>query len=190
MDANKLTEPNFLDWLRNLRIVLKAERIAYVLDEPLPQSLAVDASEEVHSAYQKHLADSEIVGCIMVASMSPELQQQHKAMSAHTIILHLRELFDWQARFERFEVSKLLFSTEMVGGTSLVTHREKMNGYIERLGQLRFVMDHELSIDLILTSLSNSLAQFVLNYRMNNIESTIPELINLLKTVDHLKEGG
>ena len=47
LDTNKLTKPNFLEWLRNLRIVLKVEKIAYVLDEPLPKSLAIDASEGV-----------------------------------------------------------------------------------------------------------------------------------------------
>ena len=39
MDANILTEPNFLDWLKNLRIVLKKEILAYVIVEPLPESL-------------------------------------------------------------------------------------------------------------------------------------------------------
>ena len=51
LDANKLTEPNFLDWLRNLRIVLKGERLAYVFDVLLPESPAIDASEEVQRAY-------------------------------------------------------------------------------------------------------------------------------------------
>ena len=59
----------------------------------------------------------------------------------------------------------------------------KMNGYIERLDQL-VGMDHELSINLILASLPYSFAQFLLNYRMNNIMSTIPELMNLLKIVE------
>ena len=59
-----------------------------------------------------------------------------------------------------------------------------MNGYFERLHQLGYGIDHELSIDLILASLPHSFSQFVLNYRMNNIGSTIPKLINLLKTVE------
>ena len=33
LDANKLTGPNFMDWYQNLRIVLTAEKIAYVLEE-------------------------------------------------------------------------------------------------------------------------------------------------------------
>ena len=72
------------------------------------------------------------------------------------MIYHLRELFDEQARSKKFKVSMLLFHTKMVEGTSPVQHALKMKGYIERLGQLRFVMDHELSIDLILTSLLDS----------------------------------
>ena len=52
-------------------------------------------------------------------------------------------------------------------------------------------MDHELSMDLILACLPNSFEQFVLNYRMNDKETTIPELINLLKTIKPtLKKGG
>ena len=88
-----------------------------------------------------------------------------------------------QARSKRFEVSKLLFHSNMIEGTSPMHHALKMNMGIERLGQLRFGMDHELSIDLILTSLFDSFAPFVLNYRMNNIESIIPELINMLRAV-------
>ena len=58
MDANKFIGVNFMDWLRNLRIVLKAERITYILDGPLPKSPAIDASYEDHMACQKHLDDN------------------------------------------------------------------------------------------------------------------------------------
>ena len=38
----------------------------------------------------------------------------------------------------------------MQEGTSLIQYALKMNGYIVRLDQLGFGMDHELNIDLIL----------------------------------------
>ena len=47
MDANILTRPNFLDWLKNLRIVLKREKLAYVVMEPIPKSPVADAPESV-----------------------------------------------------------------------------------------------------------------------------------------------
>ena len=37
-------------------------------------------------------------------------------------------------------------------------HALKMNNYMERLGQLGFVVDHELSIDFILSNLTNNFA--------------------------------
>ena len=73
LDNNKLTRPNFLDWFRNSKIVLKAEKIAYVFNRLLPQSPPVDASDNDQNAYQKHIVDSEIVSCIMLASMTTKL---------------------------------------------------------------------------------------------------------------------
>ena len=45
-------------------------------------------------------------------------------------------------------------------------------------------MNFELSIDLILAGLPDIFVQFVLSYRMNNIMSTISELINLIEAVE------
>ena len=36
LDAHKLTGPNYADWLLNLRIVLKIEKLEYVIDSPKP----------------------------------------------------------------------------------------------------------------------------------------------------------
>ena len=154
-------------------------------------SPSVDASVGDQIAYQKHLDDSIIAACIILASMSSGLQKQHEVMTAYDIVIHLKELFHEQVRSERFEVSKILFRSRMQEGTSLVQYALKMHGYIVRLDQLGFGMDNELSIDLILVGLPDSFAQFVLNYRMNDKETTIPELINLLKTVEPtlMKEG-
>ena len=59
----------------------------------------------------------------------------------------------------------------------------KMNGYIVRLDQLGFSMGNELNIELILVGLPDSFAYFLLNYGMNDKETSIP-LINLLKTIE------
>ena len=146
MDNNKLTGANFLKWLKNLKIVLKVEIIAYVLNRTLPKLPHTDASNSDQNVYQKHITDVEIASCITLASMTTKLQMQHETIEAYDMVIHLRELFDKHVRSERFEISKLLFSTKKQVGTSLVQHALKMNTYIERLGQLDFVMDHELSI--------------------------------------------
>ena len=56
-----------------------------------------------------------------------------------------------------------------------------MYKHIKRLDQLGYWIDLELSIDLILARLHDSFAQFVLDYGIDHIISTIPELIDVLK---------
>ena len=60
----------------------------------------------------------------------------------------------------------------------------KMYEHIKSLDQLDYLMEFELSVDLILARLPNSFAQFVLVYRIDYIVSTIPELINVLKIAE------
>ena len=105
-------------------------------------------------------------------------------MTTNAIVLYLKDLFHEQVRSGRLKISKLLFWSKMQERTYDIQYAPKMSGYIVRLDQLGFGMDHELSIDLILASLLDSFAQFVLNYRMKNKETTIIELITLLKIVE------
>ena len=50
-------------------------------------------------------------------------------------------------------------------------------------------MDGELSQDLILQSLFDSFSQFVINYHMNKLNISLPELLNMLKIAEsHFKD--
>ncbi|GAV84987.1 zf-CCHC domain-containing protein/UBN2_2 domain-containing protein, partial [Cephalotus follicularis] len=63
-------------------------------------------------------------------------------------------------------------------------HGLKMIDMIEQLAQLGFVMDHDLYVDLFLTSLPKSFSQFLVNFHMNKIEVTLSELVAMLRTVE------
>ena len=76
----------------------------------------------------------------------------------------------------------------MIEGSFVQTHVLKMVDLIIRLGQLGFAMDIELSQDLILQSLPDFFSQFVINYLMNKLNSSLPKLLNILKTAEsHFK---
>jgi len=184
LDAHKLTGPNFADWLRNLRIVLRVEKLEYVLDSPKPTKPASDAHNDEHVVYRKWIDDANVAQCIMLASMNIELQKQHEHMDAHTILMHLQELYDVAGRTARYEISKELFGCRMSEGSSVNDHVLKMINLIERLGQLGFAMDGELSQDLVLQSLPSSFSQFVVNFHMNKLDVSLPELHNMLKTAE------
>ena len=72
----------------------------------------------------------------------------------------------------------------MIEGTSIQDHNIIVINLIIRLGQLSFLMDGELSQDLILQSLSESFSQFIVNYHMNKLNTSLPELLNILKTAE------
>ena len=52
LDANKLIRPNYVDWLRNLRIILTQKKVSYILDIPASDSLGEDAFEEERVTYK------------------------------------------------------------------------------------------------------------------------------------------
>ena len=184
LDAHKLTGPNFADWLRNLKIVLRVEKLEYVLNSPLPTEPAVDAHDDQHDVYRKWIDDANVAKCIMLASMNIELQKQHEHMDAHTILTHLQELYDVAGRTARYEISKELFRCRMSEGSSVNDHVLKMINLIERLGQLGFAMDGELSQDLVLQSLLSLFLQFVVNFHMNKLDVSLAQLHNMLKTAE------
>ncbi|XP_031259754.1 uncharacterized protein LOC116117888 [Pistacia vera] len=93
---------------------------------------------------------------IIIASLTPNLQEQHENLDASSIITNLKKLFQKRARHERYEVSKALYRCRMAEGVIVGPHVVKMVGYIQRLETLGFIMDAELSIDLVWQSLPDS----------------------------------
>ncbi|KAG8496997.1 hypothetical protein CXB51_008223 [Gossypium anomalum] len=81
-----------------MRIVLKQERKLYVIEQPLPIEPSGNASRANREAHKKHLDDMVDIGCLMLATMNPELQKQHEDMVAYDMIEHLKELYQGQAR--------------------------------------------------------------------------------------------
>ncbi|KAK8600471.1 hypothetical protein V6N12_050325 [Hibiscus sabdariffa] len=191
LEKEKLNGINFLDWFRNLRIVLKQERKEYVIEEAVPNDPGPNASRADKDKFKKHMDDMVDVGCLMLATMTPELQKQHENMVAYEMIQNLKEIYEGQARQERYETSKALFQCKMSKGSSVGAHVIKMMGYIQTLEKLGFALNDELATDIILQSLPDSFNQFVLNFNMNEINKTLPQLLGMLRTAEsNMKKGG
>ena len=168
-----------------MRIVLKQERKLYVLDEPRPEEPANNAPRAEKNSYEKHHNDYIDVPCLMLATMSSELQKDLENMEAYNMIFNLKEMFQQKVRQERYETTKALHSCKMVEGASVSDHVLKMKGYIEHIDRLGFPLSQGLETDLILDSLPESYGQFVMNYNMNEMEKSISELHTMLKIVEH-----
>ena len=155
----------------------------YVFDQPNPEEPAATVSRTQKNAYKKHTDDSLDVGCLMLATMTPELQKDLEHMEAYEMAAHLKEMFQQQARQERYETTKALHSCKRAKGGSVSAHVLNMMGYIDHLERLGFPISQELATDLILSSLLDSCDRSVMNiYNMNNMEKSISELHAMLKS--------
>ena len=111
LEKDKLNGSNFLDWYRSLRIVLKQEKKDYVLEKPLPKKApASNAPHAERNAYQKHKDDALDASCLMLATMNSDLQKQFENVEAYDMIESLKNLFQEQARTERYQTVKALLS--------------------------------------------------------------------------------
>ncbi|GJW88232.1 hypothetical protein Tco_0163572 [Tanacetum coccineum] len=70
LGRERLTGPNYMDWMRNIKFTLRYENKEYVLDEKIP-TINDDSSQEEIEAHQKHYDDANKVSCIMASFMSP-----------------------------------------------------------------------------------------------------------------------
>jgi hypothetical protein len=172
LESNKLYETNYADWIRNLRIVLKAANKEDVLDNPLPEEPAAGAPAAERNAYRRAIDNNREVSCLMLACMEPELQMQLENNHAA-----LWGMFQTQARTERFNVSKAFAETKLAEGTSIGPHVIKMVGYTQRLEKLGFPLGQELATDFILASLPPSYGNFVSNYHMHGAEKGLNEFV-------------
>ncbi|XP_071719387.1 uncharacterized protein [Rutidosis leptorrhynchoides] len=116
--------------------------------------------------------------------MIPDLQKDLEHHDAYEMLQQLKDMFQQQARQQRFETVRALHACKMVEGTSVSSYVLKMKRYIYQLERLGSSIGPELAIDLILNSLLKSYDQFVLNYNMNNWEKSISELHLMLKTAE------
>ncbi|XP_071738809.1 uncharacterized protein [Rutidosis leptorrhynchoides] len=184
LEMEKLNGNNFIDWYRNLQIVLKSERKLHHLENPLPEAPPETASATVRNAYTKQYNEQLEVACLMLASMTSELQRNLMDYNAYDMIEELKTMFQQQAEQELIETVKVFHACKHELGQPVSQYVLKMKGYLDQLESLGYAMPPVLGVHLILTSLSKDYDVFVMNYNMHSMGKPIPELHAMLKQAE------
>ncbi|KAH9624582.1 hypothetical protein KSS87_004240 [Heliosperma pusillum] len=109
LDTNKLSGNNFDDWYQNLRIVLMHEKLIDVIDKPaMVASLEGESNASALDACAEYSEESTAAKCIILASMSPELQRQYENMILSQIIAHLKKMYESQSQNSNVEENRLI----------------------------------------------------------------------------------
>ncbi|KAK9042342.1 hypothetical protein V6N11_017419 [Hibiscus sabdariffa] len=75
-----------------MRIVLNQKRKEYAINEPVPNEPGTNASRANKYKFKKHMNDILDVGCLVLVTMTPELQKQREYMVAYEMIQNLKEI--------------------------------------------------------------------------------------------------
>ena len=175
---------NFADWFRNLRIVLTAGNLTYVLDAPLGDPPAADAPDEVKNVYLARKNQYSIVQCAILYGLESELQKRFEESDPYDIVEDLKLIFETHAAIESYEASEKFFNCKMEEGSSVSEHVLKMSGHANKLQSLGIVIPNTLGIYRVLQSLPPSYKNFVMNYNMQNMNKELPELFAMLKSAE------
>nr|GEV65761.1 putative retrotransposon protein [Tanacetum cinerariifolium] len=151
-EKQRLTGPNFIDWYRNLRIVLSVKDKLPFLEQPIPcyafpparQVLPRDVLN-TYTAWVK--ASKEIAG----------------------------------AEQELLQTVREFHACKQEEGQSVSSYVLKMESYIDNLERLGHAMTQNLVVSLILVSLRKEYDSFVQNYNMHGMGKTVTELHVMLK---------
>src|SRR3954471_9314933 len=180
----KNNRSNFADWFRNLRIVLNAGSLTYVLDAPLGDPPAADATDEVKNVFLTQKNQHSTVQCAILYGLESELQKRFENHDPHDIVRELKMIFEAHATVESYEASEKFFSYKMVEGSSVSEHVLKMSGHASKLQSLGIVIPNALGIHRVLQSLPPTYKNFVMNYNMQNMDKSLLELFSMLKSAE------
>ena len=70
LNQNKLNGSNYVDWKRNLDIVLTTEENKFVLNQPWPNFPSLDAASEEKQRYDRWQKSNEMAKCYILVAVS------------------------------------------------------------------------------------------------------------------------
>ena len=150
LKENILTGLNYIDWKRNLNLVLTTEEYKFVLTDVCPHEPDSDSSKEKVEAYQTWRKADEMTRCYILASMSNVLQHQHEHMAtAYDMMLNLKEMFGDQNRAGRQVAMKALLNTKMAEGTPVRNHVLKKIAHLNDLEIMGAEIDGKTWVDIV-----------------------------------------
>nr|GEW45221.1 putative retrotransposon protein [Tanacetum cinerariifolium] len=184
-EKQKLTGPNFIDWYRQLRIVLSIEDRLDYLEQPIPPAPVAHAGQhvapEILTAHNAWIKGSKEIAGLMLMTMKPEIQQNLEPLQAHEMLKELKTMFAQQAEQELLQTTSDFYSCRQEEGQSVSSYVLKMKGYIDNLERLGHPVTLGLGVSLILIGLRKEYDGFVQNYNMHSMGKTVNELHAMLK---------
>nr|GEW37653.1 ribonuclease H-like domain-containing protein [Tanacetum cinerariifolium] len=142
-EKQKITGPNFINWYRQLRVVLLIKDKDNYLEHPIPAAPVAPPGQQVPPA--------------ALAAYAAWVKGQKE-------VNELKAMYYKQAEQELLQTVREFHTSKQEEGQSVSSHVLKMKGYIENLERLGQPVGQNLAVSLILVSLNKDFDSFVQNY--------------------------
>ncbi|PWA80677.1 zinc finger, CCHC-type [Artemisia annua] len=180
-EKQKLTGPNFIDWYRQLRIILSAEDKETYLEHPIPAAPVATPGHPVppetlaaHTAWVKGSKD---IAAFMLMTMDLEIQRNLTYLGAYDMLQELKTMFAQQAEQDLLQTEREFHSCKQEEGQSVSSYVLKMKSYIDNLERLSHPVTLNFGVSLILIGLSKDIGKTVneLHAMLKQHEQTLPK---------------
>nr|GEV28609.1 hypothetical protein [Tanacetum cinerariifolium] len=138
----------------NNTIIRSEGKLAH-LEQPLILLPLLDAPQAKHDTYEVLNDVQYEVACLMLGSMSPDLQRVLENYKAYDMIQELKTMFEEQEKQELFEIVKAFHAC--------------------------YAIPNKLGVSLIFNSFNKDYDQFIQNYNMHSMRKAIAKLHDILK---------
>ncbi|GKE00255.1 hypothetical protein Tco_1388238 [Tanacetum coccineum] len=101
----KLTGPNFIDWYRQLRLVLSTEDKEKYLEQPISAAPVAAAPDQpilpaAQATYNEWVKNQKEIDVMMLSTMDLEIQQNLAHLGTNDMLIELKALYSKQAEHE------------------------------------------------------------------------------------------
>ncbi|GKD42974.1 hypothetical protein Tco_1267619 [Tanacetum coccineum] len=104
-EKQKLTGPNFIDWYRQLRLVLSTEDKEKYLEQPISAAPVAAAPDQpilpaAQATYNEWVKNQKEIDVMMLSTMDLEIQQNLAHLGTNDMLIELKALYSKQAEHE------------------------------------------------------------------------------------------
>ncbi|GKD50230.1 putative reverse transcriptase domain-containing protein, partial [Tanacetum coccineum] len=123
LEKHQLTGPNFNEWLRALKLVVRTEKLQDFFETPLPPVPAASADNQALADWNDLFDRHSEVSCLMLGTMSPKLYQQFENKSPQEMITELQKMYGKPPLgVELQELVNMFHSCKQAEGQSISDH--------------------------------------------------------------------
>nr|GEV57615.1 methyl-CpG-binding domain-containing protein 2-like isoform X1 [Tanacetum cinerariifolium] len=167
LEKHQLTGPNFNEWFRALKLVVRTEKLQDVFETALPPAPTAGADAQALADWPVLFYRHNEVACLMLGTMSLKLYQLFEHNSPLEMVNELQKNVWKTSGVELQELVNMFHSCKKAKGQSVSDHVLLMKSYLDQLATLNYAFPDKASIKKTISKVHSLLIEFEKSIKRN-----------------------